>query len=164
MAPTAYPAKPTPSVASRSTASTGTSFAHGLPRRSTNSARMNFVPDCSARVASSDMVLQSNEGPAGAGEWFRAGRSSSGGLKFVRGVPVELRVDALFLFVGRDANAHRLLDDEGDEVRHHERVRHHCAGGDRLLPQLIEPAAVEQAVGLVRHACTGEEPDQQGAD
>ena len=51
-----------------------------------------------------------------------------------------------------------------DEVRDHERVGHHRTGGDRLLPQLVEPAAVEQAVGLVRHACAGEETDQQGAD
>ena len=45
-----------------------------------------------------------------------------------------------------------------------ERVDHHRAGGDRLPPQLVEAAAVEQAVGLVRHAVAGEEADQQGAD
>ena len=59
IAPTAYPANPTPSVASMSTASTGTSLAQGFPRRSTNSARMNFVSDCvhnSASVARSSGI------------------------------------------------------------------------------------------------------------
>ena len=34
---------------------------------------------------------------------------------------------------------------------------HHRTGGDRLPPQLVEAAAVEQAVGRVRHALAGEE-------
>ena len=41
---------------------------------------------------------------------------------------------------------------------------HHGTRGDRLPPQLVEAAAVEQAVDLVRHAVAGEEADQQGAD
>ena len=50
MPPAAYPAKPTPSFSSMSTASTGTSFAHGLPVRVTNSARMNVVSDASGAL------------------------------------------------------------------------------------------------------------------
>jgi hypothetical protein len=70
-APTAYPAKPTPSLCSSSTASIGTSLAHGLPVRSTNIARMNSMPSARARVARSGPAA----GPA-ASRGERAGGAS----------------------------------------------------------------------------------------
>ena len=53
---------------------------------------------------------------------------------------------------------------EGDDVSDDERVDHHRSRRHGLPPELVESAAVEQAVCRVRHAVAGEEADQQGAD
>jgi hypothetical protein len=60
-APAAYPAKPTPSVSSISTAWAGTSLAHGFPLRSTKVARMKLTSSAFTR---SDSVAA--DGPASA--------------------------------------------------------------------------------------------------
>ena len=104
--------------------------------------------------------------PAGAGEWVaapagasgQAGASSYDASRWnAASMPFssssgEMRMPIVFLI----AKAMSARDDE--------RVDHHRACRDRLPPQLVETAAVEQSVGGVGHAFAGEEADQQSAD
>jgi hypothetical protein len=61
-APAAYPAKPTPSVSSISTAWAGTSLAHGFPFRSTNVARMKLTSSAATRWASVGVEVAGSAG------------------------------------------------------------------------------------------------------
>src|SRR6185437_6410612 len=69
----------------------------------------------------------------------------SGVLERVALFTVDHGVDAGQLVLVLDAEAHRLLDGPADDVRQDEGVDHHGEGTERLHPELLEAAAVEEA-------------------
>src|SRR5665213_3993138 len=71
--------------------------------------------------------------------------TESDGLEHVALFTVNHGVDAGDLVLVRDAEAHRLLDDPADDVRHHEGVDHHTERADRLSAQLLERPRVDEA-------------------
>lgn len=57
-----------------------------------------------------------------------------------------------------------LQDQDGDDSGQHARVQQYRSGTDRLTPQLIPAAAVEQTRDRGGRLLGGEEADQQRAD
>src|SRR5450759_3489247 len=64
----------------------------------------------------------------------------------VGGLAVDGEVDTADLDLFARAQAHRLLDREADDDRHHERVGNGDQGRHRLCAELLEPSTVEQTV------------------
>src|SRR5262245_9880178 len=66
--------------------------------------------------------------------------------ELVRALRVLALVDAGDLGLPEDPPAHGELDDQAEDQRAEEGVPEDRAGGDRLLAELAQPAAVEEAV------------------
>lgn len=97
------------------------------------------------------------------------GRRSGGGsaaraAEVVRGLGVFDLVDAGDLVVLGDPHPDGPVDGEGEEGGDDEGVREDREDADGLLAELVEPAAVEEALGVGLDAAGGEEADEQGAD
>lgn len=72
-------------------------------------------------------------------------------------------VDAGDLVVLVDPHADRLVEEEGEDRGDDQRVREDREDTDGLLAELVETAAVEEALGVGLDAAGGEEADEQGA-
>src|SRR5690606_26093157 len=105
--------------------------------------------------------------PGGGRRGLRAGRAQAGEAAVAGEVVAGLRVldlvDAGGLLLGGDPQPEGRLDDVGEDERHDERVDHHGDRTDDLAPQLVDPAAVEQAGDGGGRARVGEQADEDGA-
>src|SRR5258708_18794649 len=81
----------------------------------------------------------------------------------VCGLRVLREVDTGRLVVGADPEAHETVDQLGQHVRHDEGIYADDNCGQRLLAELRESAAIEEALGATRHHLGGQESDQQHA-
>jgi hypothetical protein len=79
----------------------------------------------------------------------------------VCGLGVLREVDTGRLVLGADPEAHEPVDHLGQHVRHDERVRADYQCPQRLLAELSESAAIEEALRTASHHFGGQQSDQQ---
>ena len=85
-------------------------------------------------------------------------------MQVVRRLGMDDQVDPADLVLLVDPEAHQLVDHESDDARDHEGVDAHRAAAEQLPAELVEPAAVQQAIDAGGSGGRGDQADAERAD